>query len=115
MKIPKVGMTFNMAFKSYAAHVANKVSHLLVAIVIQGHRQKRDCKANINVKLASDGLHYVLKVNLQHNHVYSPSQTRFFRSNRRLTERAKKQLEYNDKVGMPLHKSYDSLEVEEGG
>ena len=52
---------------------------------------------------------------MEHNHVNSPGKSRFYKSYRVLDEHVKRKLELNDKAGIKLHKTYDSLQIEAGG
>jgi hypothetical protein len=55
------------------------------------------------------------KVELTHNHSLSPGKARFFRSNKKISDTAKRRLELNDRAGIRLCKNFNSLVVESGG
>ncbi|XP_022870202.1 protein FAR1-RELATED SEQUENCE 5-like [Olea europaea var. sylvestris] len=55
------------------------------------------------------------RARLEHNHKTSPSKSRLYRCNRKLSAQVKRRLKVNDIAGIPLHKSYDLTIVEAGG
>jgi hypothetical protein len=55
------------------------------------------------------------KVELTHNHSLSPGKARFFRSNKKINDAAKRKLKLNDRAGIRLCKNFNSLVVESGG
>ncbi|XP_022852344.1 protein FAR1-RELATED SEQUENCE 5-like [Olea europaea var. sylvestris] len=74
-----------------------------------------DCKVRISASLDTLGIWRINKVYLDHNHKTSPSKSRLYRCNRKLSASVKRKLEVNDMAGIPLHKSYNSAVVEAGG
>ncbi|XP_057504766.1 protein FAR1-RELATED SEQUENCE 6-like [Actinidia eriantha] len=76
---------------------------------------KIECPARLNLSICRDGRWRLNKVALEHNHVNSPGKSRFYKSYRVLDEHVKRKLELNDKAGIKLHKTYDSLQIEAGG
>ncbi|KAL2474604.1 Protein FAR1-RELATED SEQUENCE 5 [Abeliophyllum distichum] len=73
------------------------------------------CKAKLTACVDMLGMWRITGVHLEHNHKISPSKSRLYRCNRQLNEHVKRKLEVNDVAGIPLHKSYNSCVVEEGG
>ncbi|XP_057463795.1 protein FAR-RED IMPAIRED RESPONSE 1-like [Actinidia eriantha] len=76
---------------------------------------KIECPARLNLSICRDEKWRLNKVILEHNHVNSPGKSRFYKSYRVLDEQVKRKLELNDKAGIKLHKTYDSLQIEAGG
>ncbi|GFY92815.1 FAR1-related sequence 6 [Actinidia rufa] len=76
---------------------------------------KIECPARLSLSKCRDGKWRLNKVILEHNHVNSPGKSRFYKSYRVLDEHVKRKLELNDKAGIKLHKTYDSLQIEAGG
>ncbi|XP_035542396.1 protein FAR1-RELATED SEQUENCE 5-like isoform X2 [Juglans regia] len=75
---------------------------------------KTDCKAKINA-IVLDGVLRITTVDNAHNHGLSPRKARFFRCNRAIDASVKRQLDINDKAGISMAKSFNSLVVEVGG
>ncbi|XP_042939478.1 protein FAR1-RELATED SEQUENCE 4-like [Carya illinoinensis] len=75
---------------------------------------KMDCKAKVNAILF-DGMLHITTVENAHNHGLSPRKARFFRCNRAINDSVKRQLDINDKAGISMAKSFNSLVVEAGG
>ncbi|XP_035541675.1 protein FAR1-RELATED SEQUENCE 5-like [Juglans regia] len=75
---------------------------------------KTDCKARINA-LKVRGKMQLTTVNNTHNHGLSPQKSRFFRSNREVSETVKRVLDTNDLAGIRMNKSFGSLVVGAGG
>ncbi|XP_062149808.1 protein FAR-RED IMPAIRED RESPONSE 1-like [Alnus glutinosa] len=73
------------------------------------------CGARIFANLSNDGTWFLSKVELTHNHSLSLGKTRFFRSNKKINDAAKRRFELNDKAGIHLCKNFNSLVVESGG
>jgi hypothetical protein len=73
------------------------------------------CGAKICANLCDDGTCFLSKVELTHNHSLSPGKVRFFRSNKKINDAAKRRLELNDRAGIRLSKNFNSLVVESGG
>ncbi|XP_022893072.1 protein FAR1-RELATED SEQUENCE 5-like [Olea europaea var. sylvestris] len=107
--VPKVGMTFSdekeifYFYKKYAYAVGFSV-------------RKRNSKkgGRWSYEIYSLGIWRINKVYLDHNHKTSPSKSRLYQCNRKLSESVKRKLEVNDMAGIPLHKSYNSAIVEAG-
>ncbi|KAL6523618.1 hypothetical protein OROGR_017221 [Orobanche gracilis] len=78
-------------------------------------QSKIECQAHITVVMHRDGKWVLNRVTLEHNHEYSPGNARFFKSNRILDQDAKRKLDLNDKAGIRLHKTFDSIQIEAGG
>jgi hypothetical protein len=76
---------------------------------------KTRCGARICANLCDDGTWFLSKVELMHNHSLSPGKARFFRSNKKISDAAKRRLELNDRAGIRLCKNFNSLVVESGG
>ncbi|XP_062164654.1 protein FAR1-RELATED SEQUENCE 5-like [Alnus glutinosa] len=76
---------------------------------------KTGCGARICANLCDDGTWFLSKVELMHNHSLSPSKVRFFRSNKKISDAAKRRLELNDRARIRLCKNFNSLVVESGG
>ncbi|CAH9107260.1 unnamed protein product [Cuscuta europaea] len=74
-----------------------------------------DCLARLRARTTYVGSWEISKVQLQHNHPMSPTKSRKFRCNRKVTEQMKRKLEINDVAEIPLHKSFNSAVVEAGG
>lgn len=72
------------------------------------------CLARLNLSICRDEKWRLNKVALEHNHVNSLGKSRFYKSYRVLDEHVKRKLELNDKAGIKLHKTYDSLQIESG-
>jgi hypothetical protein len=68
----------------------------------------------ICANLCDDGTWFLSKVELKHNHSLSPSKTRFFRSNKKINDTAKRKLELNNRAGIRLSKNFSLLVVECG-
>jgi hypothetical protein len=71
--------------------------------------------ARICVNLCDDGMWFLSKVELTHNHSLSPGKVRFFRSNKKINDVAKRRLGLNEIAGIRLSKNFNSLVVESGG
>ncbi|XP_058223590.1 protein FAR1-RELATED SEQUENCE 5-like isoform X4 [Rhododendron vialii] len=76
---------------------------------------KIECPARLNFAICPDGKWRLNRVALEHNHEYSPGKSKFYKSNRVLDEHVERKLVLNDKVGIPLYKTYDSLQIQAGG
>ncbi|VFR01855.1 unnamed protein product [Cuscuta campestris] len=73
------------------------------------------CEARVTASCDGDGIWKISVVQLLHNHDLSPIKSRIYRCNRSVPASVKKQLEVNDKAGIPLHKSFQVVVVEAGG
>ena len=80
-----------------------------------GREPKLIVQLALILSICRDGKWRLNKVILEHNHVNSPGKSRFYKSYRVLDEHVKRKLELNDKAGIKLHKTYDSLQIEAGG
>jgi hypothetical protein len=58
---------------------------------------------------------FLSKVELKHNHSLSPGKARFFRTNKKINDAAKRRPELNDRTGIRMSKNFNSLVVESGG
>jgi hypothetical protein len=76
---------------------------------------KIDCKARIRLKIYDDGKVVVTSISLEHNHHLSPSKSRYFRRNRKISSPVKRRLVLNDQAGIPMAKNFNALVVEHGG
>lgn len=76
---------------------------------------KTDCKARIVANFCPDEMWKITKVELEHNHVVSPSKSRLYRCNRVIQPDVKRRLELNDKAGIRMNKIFNSLVVENEG
>ncbi|XP_062155261.1 protein FAR1-RELATED SEQUENCE 5-like [Alnus glutinosa] len=72
------------------------------------------CKACLNARLVNTKW-YATNVSAKHNHDLSPGKARYFRCNKNLDSTAKRKLLINDRAGISMSKSYNSLIVEAGG
>ncbi|VFQ98730.1 unnamed protein product [Cuscuta campestris] len=73
------------------------------------------CEARVTASCDGDGIWKISVVQLLHNHGLSPTKSRIYRCNRSVPASVKKQLEVNEKAGIPLHKSFQAAVVEAGG
>ncbi|XP_071687218.1 uncharacterized protein [Rutidosis leptorrhynchoides] len=76
---------------------------------------KTNCGARVNAKRGAENKWYVSKVQLKHNHSFSPSKGRFYRCNRVVNSRVRRQLEIFQRAGVRMNKGFNSLVVENGG
>jgi hypothetical protein len=75
---------------------------------------KTDCKAKLNAKLIETKW-YVTSAKIDHNHCLSPNKARYFKCNRKLNSKVRRQIVVNDISGIGLSQSFNSLAVEAGG
>ncbi|PWA93344.1 hypothetical protein CTI12_AA071970 [Artemisia annua] len=75
---------------------------------------KTNCGARVCVVLGADKKWHVSKVNLEHNHLFSPSKGRFYRCHRVVNRRVKRQLEIHQRAGVRMNKSFNTLVVQSG-
>jgi hypothetical protein len=73
------------------------------------------CKAKICARLWDDGMWYLSKVVLEHNHQVSPRKARFLRCFKNINDTTKRRLDLNDRTEICLNKNFKSLVVEMGG
>ncbi|XP_020243495.1 protein FAR1-RELATED SEQUENCE 5-like [Asparagus officinalis] len=73
------------------------------------------CNAKITARLNLDGRWEISVVVLEHNHGLSPSKSRFFRCNRRISAHVRHQINLNDQAGIRINKNFSSLVHEAGG
>ncbi|OAY75548.1 Protein FAR1-RELATED SEQUENCE 2 [Ananas comosus] len=76
---------------------------------------KTNCPARINVVINADSSCVISKITLEHNHTLSPYKSRFFSCNRVIDTSVKRQLDLNDRAGIRLNKSFNSIIVEASG
>ncbi|GKC54438.1 FAR-RED impaired response 1-like protein [Tanacetum coccineum] len=76
---------------------------------------KTDCGARISVVIGADKKCHVSKVNLEHNHPFSPSKGRFYRCHRVVNKHVKRQLEIHQRAGVRMNKSFNTFVVQSGG
>jgi len=72
-------------------------------------------RARICASIYDDGMWFLSKVVLEHNHQRSPGKARFFRCNKIINDSAKRRLELNDRAGICTRKDFNSLVVKNGG
>ncbi|KAL2479796.1 Protein FAR1-RELATED SEQUENCE [Abeliophyllum distichum] len=95
-----VGMKFlNEAFEFYRAYSYK------AGFPVKRRNSKKDML----------GMWRITGVHLEHNDKINPTKSRIYRCNRQLKEHVKRKLEVNDEAGISLHKSYNSVVVEECG
>ncbi|OAY81016.1 Protein FAR-RED IMPAIRED RESPONSE 1 [Ananas comosus] len=73
---------------------------------------KTNCPARINVVINADSSCVISKITLEHNHTLSPYKSRFFPCNRVIDTSVKRRLDLNDRAGIRLNKSFNSIVVE---
>ncbi|XP_020262716.1 protein FAR1-RELATED SEQUENCE 5-like [Asparagus officinalis] len=73
------------------------------------------CNAKITARLNLDGRWEISVVVLEHNHGLSPTKSRFFRCNRRISAHVRHQINLNDQAGIRINKNFSSLVHEAGG
>ncbi|OAY76793.1 Protein FAR1-RELATED SEQUENCE 9 [Ananas comosus] len=76
---------------------------------------KTNCPARINVVINADSSCVISKITLEHNHTLSPYKSRFFPCNRVIDTSVKRRLDLNDRAGIRLNKSFNSIVVEADG
>ncbi|KAJ6829555.1 protein FAR1-RELATED SEQUENCE 9-like [Iris pallida] len=76
---------------------------------------KIGCKAKLTARLDLDEKWRISVLVPDHNHETSPSKSRFWRCNKKISNHVKKKLLLNDKAGIRMHKNYYTLVVEAGG
>ncbi|KAJ3692024.1 hypothetical protein LUZ60_012374 [Juncus effusus] len=76
---------------------------------------KTNCPARVNLVRDLDGKWEISSICLEHNHVFTPRHDNFYRRNRIVSESIKRQLILNDKAGIRLYKTYESLQIQAGG
>ncbi|CAL9007765.1 unnamed protein product [Prunus brigantina] len=76
---------------------------------------KTGCKARVRAGILLDGRWQINSIKLDHNHDMSPTKARYFRCHRTISSDMKRRIELNDRAGIRLNKSYNSLVVEVGG
>ncbi|XP_020266605.1 protein FAR1-RELATED SEQUENCE 4-like [Asparagus officinalis] len=73
------------------------------------------CNAKITARLNLDGRWEISVVVLEHNHGLSPTKSRFFRCNRRISAHVRHQINLNDQAGIRINKNFSSLAHDAGG
>ncbi|XP_071741407.1 protein FAR-RED IMPAIRED RESPONSE 1-like [Rutidosis leptorrhynchoides] len=76
---------------------------------------KTNCGARVNAIRGNDGKWYISKVLLKHNHPFSPSKGRFYRCNRVVNSRVRRQLEIFQRFEVRMNKGFNTFVVENGG
>ena len=76
---------------------------------------KTDCGARVSAVVGADKKWRVSKVNLEHNHPFSPSKGRFYRCHRVVNGHVKRQLEIHQRAGVRMNKSFNTFVVQSGG
>nr|XP_048331604.1 protein FAR-RED IMPAIRED RESPONSE 1-like [Ziziphus jujuba var. spinosa] len=77
---------------------------------------KTGCQAKFRAIKYPDGRWLIGSIVLEHNHELStPSEARYYKSNRAIKPYIQRKLEINDKAGIRLNKNFNSLVVEAGG
>jgi len=95
-------------------HVLAKAIENLVQVIKPVQTSRTGCKANLNAKLI-EAKWYVTSICTNHNHDLSPSKARYFKSHKNLDSHVKRKLLINDRAGITMSKSFNSLAVEAGG
>ena len=72
------------------------------------------CCERICATRCDNGTWYLSKVVLEHNHILSPSKTRFYRCYKNINCSARKMIEMNDVARIRANKNFNSLVVEIG-
>ncbi|KAK7368403.1 hypothetical protein VNO80_10428 [Phaseolus coccineus] len=73
-----------------------------------------ECQARISVA-KKDSKWYIMSVIYEHSHDLSPTKSRLFRGNRKISLSAKRTLDLNDDAGVRVNKTYRSLVSAAGG
>ena len=76
---------------------------------------KTSCHARVGGRVNKEGKWELRTLDLEHNHGVSPSKTKYFRCNRFIDPRVKRQIINNDRAGIRVNKNYNSCVVEAGG
>nr|XP_043638201.1 protein FAR1-RELATED SEQUENCE 5-like [Erigeron canadensis] len=76
---------------------------------------KTNCPAKVNVVLGINKKWNVSKVELKHNHPFSPSKGRFYRCHRVVNRNVKRRLEIYQRAGVRMNKGFNTFVVENGG
>lgn len=94
---------------------SNGESKKMSKISLKSHSViKVGCKAKLCAKLLEDGKWGVTTLELNHNHVLSPSKSLFYRCNRHMTTHVKRRPELKNDDGISMKKCYNSLRIEYG-
>jgi hypothetical protein len=115
---------FGVVQKNKRKNTSGHTCYITLSCARQGTRKassskpvqttRTGCKACLNARLV-DTKWYVTNVSAKHNHDLSPGKARYFRCNKNLDSTAKRKLLINDRAGISMSKSYNSLAVEAGG
>jgi hypothetical protein len=110
---------FGVVQKNKRKNTSGHTCYITLSCARQGTRKassntRTGCKACLNARLV-DTKWYVTNVFAKHNHDLSPGKARYFRCNKNLDSTAKRKLLINDRAGISMSKSYNSLAVEAGG
>nr|XP_043630442.1 protein FAR1-RELATED SEQUENCE 8-like [Erigeron canadensis] len=76
---------------------------------------KTNCPAKVNAVLGHDKKWNVSKVELKHNHPFSPSKGRFYRCHRFVNRNVKRRLEIYQRARVRMNKGFNTFVVENGG
>nr|XP_043630460.1 protein FAR-RED IMPAIRED RESPONSE 1-like [Erigeron canadensis] len=76
---------------------------------------KTNCPAKVNAVLGNDKKWNVSKVELKHNHPFSPSKGRFYRCHRFVNRNVKRRLEIYQRARVRMNKGFNTFVVESGG
>ncbi|XP_038680907.1 protein FAR-RED IMPAIRED RESPONSE 1-like [Tripterygium wilfordii] len=76
---------------------------------------KVDCKARLRARLSKEGKWEITNFIYDHNHVMSPSKSRYFSCNRLINPHIKRQLEIDDIAGIRANKSHNAQVIGAGG
>ncbi|KAK7255914.1 hypothetical protein RIF29_29342 [Crotalaria pallida] len=75
----------------------------------------KGCPTKITTKLEEDGLWYLKKVDLEHNHEVNPTKARKFRNNKKISMNVQRTIQINDDAGVRINKTFRALVEEAGG
>ncbi|GJT49368.1 FAR-RED impaired response 1-like protein [Tanacetum coccineum] len=112
---PRVGMTFDTIeeLTDFYATYAKKMRFGVFKRSSQ--KSQTDDDKRVSVVIGADKKCYVSKVNLEHNHPFSPSKGRFYRCHRVVNKHVKRQLEIHQRAGVIMNKSFNTFVVQSGG
>ncbi|XP_062167484.1 uncharacterized protein LOC133873717 [Alnus glutinosa] len=102
--------SFEVVQKNKRKHASGYTCYITLSCARQGSR-----KASSSKHVQTTRMEYVTSVSTKHNHDLSPDKARYFRCNKNLDFTGKRKLLINDRAGICMSKSYNSLAVEAGG
>jgi zinc finger SWIM domain-containing protein 3 len=102
--------SFEVVQKNKRKHASGFTCYITLSCARQGSR-----KASSSKHVQTTRMEYVTSVSTKHNHDLSPDKARYFRCNKNLDFTGKRKLLINDRAGICMSKSYNSLAVEAGG